>query len=104
MGYLIVKRSIGKPVALETCFNQRLLLEKMGKCSSRYDRTADLAVRTADAWFRALRGGAAHGDECGRLEIFLELAVDRRWPIPTILPVAVAVRVHRGYKDAREAI
>ena len=48
--------------------------------------------------------GAARGHACGRLEIFLELTVDRRWPIPTIPAVGVAVRVHRGYKDAGEAM
>lgn len=46
--------------------------------------------------------GAARGPG-GRREIFLGLTVDMRWPIPTMPAVAVAVRVHRGYKDAREA-
>jgi hypothetical protein len=44
------------------------------------------------------RGGRAEG-----VKYFLGLAVDMRWPIPTMPAVAVAVRVHRGYKDAREA-
>jgi len=51
--------------------------------------------------------GSAPGANCAarepseRREFFLELVVDRRWPIPTIPAIAVAVRVHRGYKDAR---
>ena len=37
------------------------------------------------------------------MKYFLGLTVDMRWPIPTMPAVAVAVCVHRGYKDAREA-
>ena len=84
-------------------FQARFLLEIMGKCSSCGVGTADLAGSGRPAAPRLARR-VPRGSRAEGVKYFLELAVDMRWPVPTIPAVAVAVRVHRGYKDAREAM
>lgn len=75
------------------------MLEIMGKCSSCGERTADLAVGGQCAVPRLARK-MPRGSWAEGVEYFLGMAIDMRWSIPTMPAVAVAVRVHRGYKDA----
>lgn len=87
------------PCSDQIVFQARFMLEKMGKCSSCGERTADLAVSGQCAAPRLART-VPRGSRAECVEYFLGLAIDMRWPIPTMPAVDVAVRVRRGYKDA----